>query len=152
MKKYILFGAFLLLLFFCSIIYTITKMNSKNAATPIASTPTNVIKGEAKVIDGRTIEINNQKIRLSNIDAPDMDQVCFTKKKTLGFRCGVVSAEKLAKLISHQTLTCEGEKKNTEGNLLATCYVGELPQKIDINEQTVLSGWAGDKGYGVQSL
>lgn len=101
-----------------------------------------IVKGEPKIIDGRTLEINEQKIRMLNIDAPDLDQICFTEKKYFKFRCGVVAAEKLAKLISHQSLSCEGAATDDKGYLLATCYVGELPRRIDINEQAVLGGWA----------
>ncbi|VAX08387.1 hypothetical protein MNBD_GAMMA26-557 [hydrothermal vent metagenome] len=139
MKKYILIIAILLLLL--PLIYGGFQMDNRFAPPP-AQTFLEVLEGKAEIIDGRTVVINGQQIRLLNMDAPDLDQVCYTKKKQIGFRCGVVAAEKLAKLISHQTLTCEGEKKDAEGNLWATCYVGQLPQKIDINEQAVLSGWA----------
>ncbi len=101
-----------------------------------------IVKGDAKVIDGRTVEINEQQILLKEMDAPDLDQICFTKKKYYKFRCGVVAAEKLAKLIAHNTLSCEGTKTDDKGRLLATCWVGEPPQRIDINEQAVLGGWA----------
>jgi len=101
-----------------------------------------IVKGDAKVIDGRTVEINGQQVRMANIDAPDLDQVCFTKKKYFKFRCGVVAVEKLAKLIAHNRLSCEGTTTTDKGLLLATCWVGEPPQRIDINEQAVLNGWA----------
>jgi endonuclease YncB( thermonuclease family) len=108
----------------------------------IAFGDTWIVKGEAKVIDGKTLEINGQKVIMQNIDAPDLEQVCFTAKKYFKFRCGVVAAEKLAKLIAHNPLSCEGQTTNDKGVLLATCWVGEEPQRIDINEQAVLGGWA----------
>ena len=101
-----------------------------------------IVKGDAKVIDGKTVEINGQQIVIQEIDAPDLDQVCFTKKKYYKFRCGVVAVDKLAKLIAHNPLSCEGNKTNDKGLLLATCWVGEPPQRIDIGEQAVLGGWA----------
>ncbi|MFC1602506.1 thermonuclease family protein [Pseudomonadota bacterium] len=101
-----------------------------------------IVKGEAKVIDGKTLEINGQQVIMQNIDAPDLDQVCFTKKKYFKFRCGVAATEKLAKLIAHNPLSCEGQGTNDKGVLMATCWVGEPPQRIDINEQAVLGGWA----------
>ena len=35
-----------------------------------------VILGKAKVIDGDTIKINQEKIRLYGIDAPEKKQIC----------------------------------------------------------------------------
>ena len=34
------------------------------------------ISGKAKVIDGDTIKINEKKIRLFGIDAPEKEQIC----------------------------------------------------------------------------
>ncbi|HEC16160.1 MAG TPA: thermonuclease family protein [Sedimenticola sp.] len=95
------------------------------------------VEGEPKVIDARTIEINGQQIRLWGIDAPDIDQLCFTKKKHIPFRCGVVAIEKLQKLLSNQVITCKGDKKDEEGRLIAVCYSG----RVEVNENVVLSGW-----------
>ena len=36
-----------------------------------------IIKGKAKVIDGDTIHIGKNKIRLHGIDAPEINQNCF---------------------------------------------------------------------------
>ena len=38
-----------------------------------------MISGNAKIIDGDTIKIDNKKIRLHGIDAPEIKQLC--KKK-----------------------------------------------------------------------
>ena len=45
-----------------------------------------IILGEAKVIDGDTIHINNNKIRLHGIDAPELNQNCIYKEKN--WECG----------------------------------------------------------------
>jgi endonuclease YncB( thermonuclease family) len=39
----------------------------------------NIIKGKAKVIDGDTIKIEEKKIRLFGIDAPEINQTCGKK-------------------------------------------------------------------------
>ena len=37
---------------------------------------------EIKIIDGDTIIINEKKVRLFGIDAPETNQYCFDKKKS----------------------------------------------------------------------
>ena len=37
----------------------------------------NLISGKAKIIDGDTIKINGNNIRLLGIDAPEKNQICF---------------------------------------------------------------------------
>ena len=63
-----------------------------------------VIMGKAKVIDGDSIEINEKKIRLFGIDAPEKKQKC--KKKFFSFNfinlqksysCGLISSNNLKK-------------------------------------------------------
>ena len=41
------------------------------------------IKGPAKIIDGDTIEVKREKIRLFGIDAPEMKQICTNKNSQL---------------------------------------------------------------------
>jgi len=101
------------------------------------------ITGEPKLIDNTTIEINGQQIRFWGLDAPDLDQICYSKgKRQKPFRCGASTFEKIGKMIRHQTMTCKGDERDDEGRLLAICYSHMGKMDIEVNEQLVLSGWA----------
>ena len=79
----------------CLIIFFLTYNDVKSKEIKI-------ISGIAKVIDGDTIRINNNKIRLFGIDAPEKKQQCqkpwltisiFTFNKD--YQCGEISSNKL---------------------------------------------------------
>jgi endonuclease YncB( thermonuclease family) len=95
------------------------------------------INGKARIVDGDTVEINNNMIRLLGIDAFEIKQECFKKDNTK-YKCGEQSALILATIISSQPVRCMAEKKDRYKRWLATCYIG----KLDINENMVLYGYA----------
>ncbi len=95
------------------------------------------ISGPARVIDGDTIEIHGQRIRLHGIDAPERDQTCEDKRGTV-YRCGAVATIALRELIAGQAVTCKERDQDRYGRIVAVCYVG----RIDLNQQMVASGWA----------
>ena len=60
------------------------------------------IIGIATVIDGDTIHINNNKIRLHGIDAPEKNQTCLDEDKN--WKCGKQSTFELKKIIKKCTI------------------------------------------------
>ena len=68
------------------------------------------ITGKPRVVDGDTIHINQTKIRLHGIDAPEMKQTCRTSKGKEQM-CGVLAKQALERLVRGQDVTCKGDKR-----------------------------------------
>ena len=106
------------------------------------------IYGVPKIIDGDTVHINNYKLRLEGIDAPEMRQQCkkeFLKiSSIIGFTfykdysCGKVSKEKLISKISGIEIKCIFTTKDRYKRYIATCY----KEKTNLNQWMVRNGYA----------
>ena len=95
------------------------------------------ITGKPRVIDGDTIEIAGERIRLHGIDAPEAKQTC---KDNNGkeWRCGQNATFALAEMIGNHWITCKGDERDRYGRLIAVCYAGPH----DLNAKMVRQGWA----------
>jgi endonuclease YncB( thermonuclease family) len=94
------------------------------------------ITGTATVIDGDTLEIHGQRIRLHGIDAPENRQLCRLDGKP--WQCGKDAANALAGKINRRPVTCEEMDRDRDGYIVAKCTVaGE-----DLGEWLVTNGWA----------
>ena len=103
------------------------------------------IEGKALVIDGDTIKIKNNKIRLSGIDAPESNQLCkriFLSIQFFSFNkqypCGKISTNKLKKLVKNETILCKVENIDRYKRKLATCF----KNRLNINSWLVRNGYA----------
>ncbi len=81
--------------------------------------------GHATVIDGDTIEIHGQRVRLWGIDAPEGDQLCRNQESDL-YPCGRVSAAALAGLLYAipRPVTCSPAGQDQYGRTVAVCHLG----------------------------
>ena len=93
--------------------------------------------GEALAIDGDTLRIGSQRIRLSAMDAPELSQVCRSDagKMTL---CGRDSRDTLAKLI-RQGVRCTVETRDRYRREVAICTNAA---GLDIGREMIRQGWA----------
>ncbi|WP_439925272.1 thermonuclease family protein [Nitrobacter sp. JJSN] len=80
------------------------------------------IIGQASVIDGDTLEIHGQRIRLSGIDAPESSQLC-RGDDSLQYRCGAKAANELDEHIAGRLISCEGVGKDQYGRVVAVCSI-----------------------------
>ena len=94
------------------------------------------IFGKAKIIDGDTIHIKNNKIRLHGIDAPERKQKCQIDLQD--WYCGKQSMEELKKLINVQDVQCFINDTDIYNRYLAICFV----DNTNINQWMVKNGWA----------
>ena len=82
------------------------------------------IFGKAKVIDGDTIHINKNKIRLHGIDAPETNQTCNKNSKV--WNCGVESTKFLKELIGNNKIECITKGKDRYNRFIGICYKDNL--------------------------
>lgn len=106
--------------------------------TPRPETGT-AIEGRPRVIDGDTIDIGDERIRLQGVDTPERGQRC---RDAAGdeYRCGRAATEALKARIGTEPVRCEIEGRGKYGRAIGTCFT---PDGTDLN------GWLVRRGYGL---
>ena len=94
------------------------------------------LSGAAHIVDGDTLVIDETKIRLFGIDAPELDQSCTLEGQS--WECGARSKDQLEGLTAGQTVSCRGTETDDHGRLLAICYA----RGLELNATMVEYGWA----------
>ncbi len=97
-------------------------------------------EGRAFVIDGDTIVLAGEKLRLMGIDAPELAQSCTMNG--INWPCGQASKRALNEHIGGAVVSCLGQGHDKYGRWLATCQM----RGQSINAWLVKSGWAVDYG------
>jgi endonuclease YncB( thermonuclease family) len=90
----------------------------------------------ARVIDGDTIDLLGQRIRLHGIDTPEAKQTC--QRDGGAWLCGAAATIALRKLIGGAQVTCAQRDKDRYGRVVAVCHANGK----DLNAAMVLSGMA----------
>ena len=106
------------------------------ATTPVL-TEENQVVGVASVIDGDTIEIQGQRVRLFGIDAPESSQLCI-RPTGERWRCGQNGSFALADRIGRATMAGQPRDVDCYGRVVADCFKGNE----DLSRWMVIAGWA----------
>jgi endonuclease YncB( thermonuclease family) len=105
----------------------------------LATSATNAaeMNGKPRVIDGDTIEVSGQRVRLHGIDTPETKQEC-RKGDGAAYQCGTMATFALAELIEEHWVKCLGDGNDRYNRLVATCFAGP----VNLNMEMVRRGWA----------
>src|SRR5687768_13373533 len=99
------------------------------------------IVGRASVVDGDTIELQGERVRLNGIDAPESAQLCRSSKSQ-NYRCGAVAARVLEEFLSASRPTkCKFVERDRYQRFVGDCYRAD---GASVAQLLVLSGWALD--------
>lgn len=94
------------------------------------------VQGYASVIDGDSIKLDGKLVRLFGIDAPELDQNCYTGN--LIRDCGQDAATYLSDMIYGQIVRCRIDRIDAYDRILGSC----IWNGRNINEVMVLAGQA----------
>ena len=94
------------------------------------------LDGPFQVVDGDSLRLGGQSLRLQGIDAPELRQDCQRDGAT--WACGRAARDHLRSLVRSGDLQCEGHEKDRYGRLLVTCFNAS----DNVNAMMVGSGFA----------
>ncbi|MEM1371568.1 MAG: thermonuclease family protein [Pseudomonadota bacterium] len=127
-----------------------------------------LVRGSARVVDGDTIDVAGQRVRLEGIDAPESAQRCLRQPPTQNrqhananladadagpaddaarlpavaaaeaWRCGHAATRLLHNLIGVQDVVCRGTSYDRRNRLIGRCWAGAR----DLNAAIVANGLA----------
>jgi endonuclease YncB( thermonuclease family) len=115
------------------------SLAAAGAAAGAAALPSVVttIAGPAVVVDGDTIEVSGQRIRLEGIDAPESGQTC-SDAAGRAWNCGTAAAQTLRRILSGKDVVSDSRGLDKYGRMLGICY----EEGLEINAELVRRGLA----------
>lgn len=99
------------------------------------------LSGPASVIDGDSLLIRGERIRILDIDAPESAQFCFERTSSFeagAWHCGRQAARALSDWLGQQVVTCDTTQRGIRKGWLSRCSVNGH----DIGEWLAANGWA----------
>ena len=103
----------------------------------IGSEVPEVSDGQVRVMDGDTLMVAGETVRLFGIDAPEHDQRCEDARGG-DWPCGQAAKARLRQIIGGTPVACQPRERDRFGRLVATCRAGGA----DIGARMVEAGMA----------
>ncbi len=120
---------------------TATTLIALGVAHAQLSFASETLMGRATVIDGDTIEIRGEKVRLNGVDAPESWQRCENVDGAQ-YRCGKVAAFELDRFLADsRPARCEFVDRDRYGRFVGVCFRAD---GREVNRWLVESGYAVD--------
>jgi len=95
------------------------------------------IVGVPQIIDGDSLLINRQEIRLQGVDAVEYHQDCQNVDNS-SWNCGKIARSELEEHIASKEVNCESSQFDNYKRALAVCKINDE----SLNDWLVRSGWA----------
>ncbi len=118
------------IIFFDDVIFGVSEVSQD-------LTPAVIVAGQPQIIDGDTLHIDDTRIRLYGIDAPESGQSCRTSDGQM-YRCGQRATQVIAGFISQKTISCDQRDIDQYGRSVAVCGA----DGVDLGKWLVQNGWA----------
>jgi len=94
------------------------------------------ISGEARAVDGDTLEMTGYRIRLFGIDAVEGEQTC--DRGGQAWRCGDEARALLSELVAGRLVECEQRDTDVYGRMVSVCRAG----RVDLSSAMAGAGYA----------
>lgn len=107
------------------------------AAAQMTSPDPERIDGHATAISGDRIRINGAELALYGIDAPELEQTCWTARHR-EYDCGATAREMLTRLLGSDPITCWSYGAGSDTEEVGRCFRGTA----DLGGIMVMRGWA----------
>ncbi len=100
------------------------------------------VSGRARAISGDTLDVGGWLVRLSDVEAVELGQVCRDPKGR-AWRCGERARRALRDLVRRGEVVCRDLARSGPGRLEGTCTAGGM----DLAEAVVGAGYAFAEGF-----
>lgn len=110
----------------------LTGSHSRTTEGPMAAQ----VSGAGRPVDGDSLFVGRDEVRLKGIDAPEGRQSCTRENRE--WDCGNAARDELRRLIGKDLVQCQVFERDKHGRLLAACSAGGR----DLNAGMVASGMA----------
>lgn len=80
------------------------------------------LDGPVRIVDGDSLEVGGERVRLEGIDAPELDQRCGLAAKD--WACGTSARAALRKAVGRDAVTCRPVGTDRYGRSVSVCEAG----------------------------